>query len=213
MICHLFSSKTKIKQRKNRQMDDTVNSNNLNFSDALKQHSKTTHDSVDELVMSKQPFASVENYGKFLQAQHEFHETLRESYHDAQLNQMMQDLATLSRADMVSKDMQVLNVEPAQLDIARPTPEGAKRIGWLYCAEGSNVGAAILYKEAGKIDLSDEKGALHLAAHTDGRMRHWRAFKDQLDGLTLSEQEKQQAFQGADEAFAYFKSLIQAVYA
>ncbi|WP_230655939.1 biliverdin-producing heme oxygenase [Psychrobacter sp. I-STPA10] len=183
------------------------------FSDELKQHSRTTHDSVDELVMSKQPFASVENYGKFLQAQHEFHETLRDSYQDEQLNEDIQDLEALSRADMVLADMRELSVEPAQIDIARPTPTGAARIGWLYCAEGSNVGAAILYKEAGKIDLSDEKGALHLAAHPDGRMRHWRAFKEKLDGLNLTDEQKQQAKQGADEAFGYFKTLIQKVYA
>lgn len=194
-------------------MVDKINSEAINFSDALKEHSKTTHDSVDTLVMSKQPFASVENYAKFLQAQHEFHETLRDSYQDAHLNEAMADLDTLSRADMVSRDMQVLDVEPAQLEIIRPTPTGAERIGWLYCAEGSNVGAAILYKEAGKIDLSDENGALHLSAHTDGRMRHWRAFKDKLDALELSEQEEAQAKRGADDAFAYFKRLIEAVYA
>ena len=194
-------------------MVNTANSHNSNFSDELKQYSKKTHDSVDELVMSKQPFASIENYAKFLQAQHEFHETLRDSYHDEQLNELLEDLEQLSRADIVNKDMQELNVQPAQIDIPRPTPKGAERLGWLYCAEGSNVGAAILYKEAGKIDLSDEKGALHLAAHPDGRMRHWRDFKAKLDGLILSEEQKQQAMRGSDAAFGYFKQLINKVYA
>lgn len=35
------------------------------FSEKLKSHSRKTHDSVDELVMSMQPFANTENYGKF----------------------------------------------------------------------------------------------------------------------------------------------------
>lgn len=185
----------------------------LAFSDALKAHSRATHDSVDQLVMSTQPFASVENYGKFLQAQHEFHETLRESYADKKLNEKIAGLANLTRADGVQQDMQALNVSPSQ-GVARPQPTGAKRIGWLYCAEGSNVGAAILYKEAGKIQLNDQHGALHLAAHPDGRMAHWRAFKAQLDnlGATLSDEEKCEALAGADEAFAYFKQLIRHVY-
>ena len=190
-----------------------VDKSQTSFSDELKQHSKTTHDSVDELVMSKQPFASVDNYAKFLQAQHEFHETLRDCYSDKQLNEAMHGLDELTRADRVLEDMQVLDVKPAQIDITRPQPTGAARIGWLYCAEGSNVGAAILYKESGKIDLNDENGALHLAAHPDGRMRHWKEFKTKLDGLKLTETEKQQAKQGADEAFGYFKQLIKKVYA
>ena len=194
-------------------MVDTATSQKTSFSEKLKQYSRTTHDSLDELVMSKQPFASIENYAKFLQAQHEFHETLKDSYHDKQLNEVLKDLDQLSRADMVNKDMQQLNVQPAQINIPRPTPKGAERLGWLYCAEGSNVGAAILYKEAGKIDLSDEKGALHLAAHPDGRMRHWRDFKAKLDGLNLSEEQRQEAMRGSDAAFGYFKQLINKVYA
>ena len=190
-----------------------IDKSQISLSNELKQHSKTTHDSVDELVMSKQPFASVDNYAKFLQAQHEFHETLRDCYSDQQLNEAIHGLSQLTRADRVLEDMNVLKVTPAQIDITRPQPTGATRIGWLYCAEGSNVGAAILYKEAGKIDLNDENGTLHLAAHPDGRMRHWKEFKTKLDALKLSETEKQQAKQGADEAFGYFKQLIQKVYA
>ncbi|WP_227431161.1 biliverdin-producing heme oxygenase [Psychrobacter sp. I-STPA6b] len=194
-------------------MSESNQDSALTFSEELKKHSRVTHDSVDELVMSMQPFASVENYGRFLQAQHEFHETLRDIYQDDQLNKELEALNELARADMVNKDMQTLNVQPAQIEIARPAPTGANRLGWLYCAEGSNVGAAILYKEAGKIELTDEHGAAHLAAHPDGRMRHWRAFKEKLDNLKLNDEEKAQAMQGSDEAFAYFKSLIHAVYA
>ncbi|MFB2538043.1 MULTISPECIES: biliverdin-producing heme oxygenase [unclassified Acinetobacter] len=184
----------------------------LAFSEALKAHSRTTHDSVDHAVMSSEPFASVENYGKFLQVQNEFHQSLKPLYTAEDLNQQFNDLASLQRADRVEADMQALNVEPAKIDVARPQPTGAKRIGWLYCAEGSNVGAAILYKEAGKIELDENHGASHLATHPDGRMPHWRAFKAQLDALNLSDEEKQQALLGADDAFAYFKQVLRAVY-
>lgn len=183
-----------------------------NFSQKIKEHSRKTHDSVDELVMSMQPFANTQNYGKFLQAQHEFHETLRPLYVDDTINQQFNNIVELGRADRVLEDMKALNVEPANLDIARQNPTDARRIGWLYCAEGSNVGAAILYKEAGKIELSDDHGAAHLAAHPDGRMRHWRSFQAKLDALELTEEETQEALKGADDAFAYFKTLIKATY-
>ncbi len=182
------------------------------LSDALKQYSRKTHDSVDNLVMSMQPFASVENYAKFLQAQHEFHETVRPLYADAELNEKIAGLQDLTRAERVLSDMNDLNVTPANIELARPTPEGLKRIGWLYCVEGSNVGAAILYKEAGKIALTDEHGASHLAPHPDGRMPHWRNFKALLDNLDLTIEQKQQVLLGSDEAFAYFKQLISVMY-
>lgn len=184
----------------------------LPFSEALKAHSRQTHDTVDNLVMSMQPFASVENYAKFLQAQHEFHETLKPAYHDEELNKQLLGLKELSRAPQVQADMDALNVAPANIDVARPELSGVKRIGWLYCAEGSNVGAAILYKEAGKIQLDETHGATHLAAHPDGRMPHWRNFKALLDALSLSDAEKEEALSGADDAFAYFKQVIRAVY-
>lgn len=188
----------------------TVNTPKL--SQQLKVHSHKTHDAVDELVMSMQPFANIQNYGKFLQSQHEFHETLRPLYIDDTLNKQLNNIVELGRADLVLTDMKALNIDPSSLDITRPTPEGAERIGWLYCAEGSNVGAAILYKEAGKIELSDDHGATHLAAHPDGRMRHWRSFQAKLDSLELTEKETQKALKGADDAFAYFKTLIKATY-
>ena len=45
----------------------------LTLTEALKEHSRTTHDAVDHLVMSMNPFANHDNYRKFLQAQYEFH--------------------------------------------------------------------------------------------------------------------------------------------
>ncbi len=180
----------------------------MTFSEALKANTRDTHNDVDETVMSKQPFASHENYGKFLQAQHEFHETLRPMFDDKALNETITGLAERGRADRVIHDMKDLNVEALTDAPARPVVDGCERLGWIYCAEGSNVGAAILYRHAGKIELDEEKGASHLAAHEDGRMRHWRAFKSQLDELSLTDEEKAEALKGADNAFAYFKSVL-----
>lgn len=184
----------------------------LSFSETLKYYSRKTHDSVDNLVMSMQPFSNLDNYAKFLQTQYEFHRTLKPAYQDTSLNAQIPNLATLSRLDKVVADMHDLAVEPSDIALDQPTIEPGQAIGWLYCAEGSNVGAAILYKEAGKIKLSDKHGASHLAAHPDGRMPHWRAFKTTLDNLKLTDAQKAQALLGADEAFAYFKYLIREIY-
>lgn len=182
------------------------------LSEALKQHSRTTHDAVDNLVMSMQPFANQDNYRKFLQAQYEFHHTVHPIYHNEKLAAQFEGLAQLSRLERLKSDMKDLKVEPYGQDVEEPTFTNAEAIGWLYCVEGSNVGAAILYKEAGKIDLKDDFGAAHLAAHPDGRMPHWREVKAKIDALPLSDEDKQAAMKGADDAFAYYKRVIRKVY-
>ncbi len=182
------------------------------LTEALKEHSRETHDAVDNLVMSMQPFVSLDSYRKFLQAQYEFHLTINPIYHNAELSKNFEGLAELARLDRLKSDMKDLEVEPYGKDVEEPVFTDAESIGWLYCVEGSNLGAAILYKEAGKIDLKDDFGAAHLAAHPDGRMPHWRAVKAKIDALPLSDEDKQAAMKGADDAFAYYKRVIRKVY-
>lgn len=184
----------------------------MTLTEALKEHSRTTHDAVDNLVMSMQPFASHDNYRKFLQAQYEFHTTVNPIYHDTVFANQIDGLLELARLERVKSDMKDLEVEPFDVNFEHPSFTADEAIGWLYCVEGSNVGAAILYKEAGKIDLTDEFGASHLSAHTDGRMAHWRATKAKLDALPLSDTQRQNALKGADDAFAFFKKVIRKIY-
>lgn len=185
---------------------------NSSLSEALKAHSRTTHDAVDNLVMSMKPFENLENYKKFLQAQHEFHKAVLPIYQDKKLASQFDGLGELPRFDRVLQDMADLGVTPFDGAEVAPTFTADEAIGWLYCVEGSNVGAAILYKEAGKIELNDEHGASHLAAHQDGRMPHWRATKAKIDALNLDENARTAAMKGADDAFAYFKRLIRQIY-
>lgn len=181
------------------------------LTEALKEHSHATHDSVDHLVMSMQPFASLNNYRKFLQAQYAFHQAVNPIYHNESFNKRIDGLKQLARLERVKSDMSDLQVKPFAGELPKPSFSDDEAIGWLYCIEGSNVGAAILYKEAGKIELSDTHGASHLAAHSDGRMPHWRAIKSKLDALETADN-KDAALKGADDAFAYFKQLIHIIY-
>lgn len=178
----------------------------------LKAHSHKTHDSVDDLVMSKKPFESVDNYKKFLQAQHEFHKAVQPIYHNSTLAKQFENLANLSRFERVKADMADVGVSALDNPPAPPAYSDDEAIGWLYCVEGSNIGAAILYKHAGKIELSDTHGASHLAAHPDGRKPHWEDVKAKIDALGLDDNATEAAKKGADDAFAYYKKLVAAAY-
>ena len=120
----------------------------LTFAKRLKEQTTTTHDSVDNLVMSVQPFSSKENYIKFLKLQSVFHKAVDHIYKDAELNKAIPELEYMARYDAVTQDLKDLGEEPYKFDKELPHETGNKAIGWLYCAEGSNLGAAFLFKHA-----------------------------------------------------------------
>lgn len=185
----------------------------LTFAQYLKVNSRATHDSVDHLVMSVKPFDSQENYIKFLQLQSVFHKIVDDIYKDPALNQKINGLAELARYDTVLLDLQDLNAQPKTMNTPLPQPVGMEAIGWLYCAEGSNVGAAFLYKDAqNNLGFSAEHGARHLAPHADGRGKHWREFVEQLNALGIDGEDRETALRGALNAFAFYKVLLREIF-
>ncbi|WP_122665082.1 biliverdin-producing heme oxygenase [Pseudomonas viridiflava] len=180
----------------------------LPLSKRLKAGSTRDHDSVDTLVMQSRPFEDNQRYGCFLRLQHRFHGAIHDLYDDADLNQLLPGLRELPRFDAVCADMKDLGLSvPAAPAAVKPHSMHAA-IGWLYCAEGSNLGAAFLFKETQQMGFNAEHGARHLAAHPDGRALHWRQFVALLDGLNLDEAQKAEAIQGAIDAFDFYRSAL-----
>ncbi|MNC62097.1 Heme oxygenase [compost metagenome] len=144
--------------------------------------------------------------------QHRFHGSLLALYQDEQLNQQLPGLAALSRFAAVEADLR-------DLGLLLPTPtqpvrvSSAQALGWLYCSEGSNLGAAFLYKHTQRLGLEGDKGARHLAPHPDGRALHWREFVARLDSLVLGEQEEAEVVKGAIAAFDSYRRHLREVFA
>ncbi len=178
------------------------------FAQRLKEENRTTHDSVDHLVMSVQPFANPANYTLFLKLQSVFHKIVNPIYQNAELNRLIPELADMARYDAVVQDLHDLGSEPYACAGSLPQPQGNEAIGWLYCAEGSNLGAAFLFKDAQKLDFTAEHGARHLAPHPDGRGKHWREFVDYLNDLGLDKTAQDEAIAGAKDAFAFYKVIL-----
>ncbi|MCX2890143.1 MULTISPECIES: biliverdin-producing heme oxygenase [Pseudomonas] len=177
----------------------------------LKAASSRDHDSVDQLVMAARPFESRERYGRFLQVQHRFHGSLLALYQDERLNLQLPGLLALSRFAAVEADLRDLGLplpSPVQPVCASP----AQALGWLYCSEGSNLGAAFLFKHTQRLGLDGDLGARHLAPHPDGRALHWREFVARLDGLLLDEREEAQVVAGAIAAFDSYRGHLREVF-
>lgn len=179
----------------------------------LKALTHLTHEGVDRSIMSAASFANLEKYNRFLEVQYLFHHDVAALYEDARLQALFPGLADRRRLALVAADLADLGFEapaegtpifvPGSIDL--PTA-----LGWLYVAEGSNMGAALLRKEAAKLGLSDTHGARHLAPAPEGPAPHWRVFTAALDALELTAEEEDRAGQGALAAFARVQSLVDA---
>jgi heme oxygenase len=178
----------------------------------LKGLTTSTHETLDKRIMRAEPFASRERYALFLEVQHHFHADVAPLYASAELNRLLPDLAERCRLEALRQDIEDLGGVPEQLASTAGSLTPAAALGWVYVAEGSNLGAAFLRKEAAKIGLSDDFGARHLAGHPDGRGLHWREFVAAYNDLPLSDAEELDAVEGAKAAFRRVHGLVEHIF-
>lgn len=173
----------------------------------LKAATTAAHEEVDNTVMGAQPFASRENYERFLRFQYRLHSHVEPLYAAEAFQSVLPDLASRSRLDALRQDFADLGLTPPVTEFGPELPL-AEALGWLYVVEGSNMGAAFLAKDAAKIGFSNEFGARHLAGHAEGRGLHWRRFTAALDSVKLTEVEERAAEAAATEAFQHVLAIV-----
>jgi len=182
---------------------------------ALKSRTHEAHDRLDKAIMAGDPFADRDRYGLFLTVQQPFHRDIDALYDDPRLIALLPGLQERRRLGQIEQDL-------TDLGLSIPTPVAPPRfegeadlptaLGWLYVAEGSNLGAAFLFKLALKLGLSETFGARHLAGHPDGRANHWRQFTAALDAVDLSPEQEAAVAGGAETAFDRVRGLVRAVF-
>ena len=83
-------------------------------------------------------------------------------------------------------------------------------MGWLYVAEGADLGSPFLLKETAKLGFDESFGARHMRGHPQGRGLHWHRFTDALDAAGLTAEEELRVTGGAHAAFARVNALFEA---
>ncbi|ASV84614.1 heme oxygenase family protein [Ochrobactrum quorumnocens] len=183
----------------------------------LKARTTGTHERLDQSIMASDPFASRERYALFVEVQYQFHRDIDALYDAAALDALLPDLQGRRRFGLVGQDLIDLDFDLPAADGEPSFPAGhdidlATALGWLYVAEGSNLGAAFLLKEALKLGLSEELGARHLAGAPEGRGLHWRTFTAALDEIELSDAEEERVFAAAEAAFRRVHALVRTIF-
>ncbi|MFD1330634.1 biliverdin-producing heme oxygenase [Methylopila musalis] len=185
----------------------------LGRSKRLKAATGATHERLDTAIMAGKPFASFTHYGRFLDVQHGFHREIDALYGEPRLGALLPDLASRRRLALIVRDMADIGLTPRDPKEPPTFADGAAvdlptALGWLYVAEGSNLGAAFLLKQAEAFGLSSAFGARHLAAAPEGRGLHWKTFVAVLDAVRLTPEEEARVIAGAEAAFARVQGLV-----
>jgi heme oxygenase len=194
-------------------MSDTPIETPASRSKQLKADTHATHDKLDNSIMAANPFGSRETYAKFLRVQHAFHREIDALYDDETLGKILPDLTGRRRVDLIAQDLADLGHTPEAASTEPAFKPGEAHdipsaLGWLYVAEGSNLGAAFLLKAALQIGLSETFGARHLAAAPEGRGLHWRTFTAALDTIPLTDEQNQTVVASAHQAFACVQAQV-----
>lgn len=180
----------------------------------LKAATQGVHQGLDDAIMAVRPFESRARYAQLLQIQRQFHLDIAPLYQSESLAALIPDLAARQRYDAVVADLSDLGtdpeVEPDEPVFKDLTGDIPTALGWLYVAEGSNLGAAFLLKAAASLGLSEEFGARHLAASPKGRANQWRSFTAALDAAELTQAQEARTVEGASAAFARVRALVDA---
>ncbi|WCE03597.1 biliverdin-producing heme oxygenase [Pseudoxanthomonas sp. JBR18] len=180
-------------------------------SQRLKAATHATHDRLDKTIMARDIFASREKFAKFVRVQYRFHRDIDALYGNEALVALIPNLGERRRLLKIATDLSDLRQAlplpvPGKLDNGTSLPTA---LGWLYVAEGSNLGGTILYKLASqKLGLGSGLGASHLAAHPDGAARHWREFTKVLDSVPLSPAQEGEMVLGAEAAFRAVQGYV-----
>lgn len=177
----------------------------------LKALTTSTHDTLDRRIMEAGIFDSRERYSGFLRVQYRFMRDIDALYARTDLAALLPDLPERRRLGRVEQDLADLGTKPPSASAAicadTPLPDA---LGWLYVAEGSTLGAAVLYKLAGsRLGLDRDFGARHLDAHAEGVARHWRGFAAALDAVPLTLDQELLVVAGARAAFGTVRSYVE----
>ena len=183
----------------------------------LKVQTEAVHEQLDTSIMARGCFDHRQGYVGFVRMQLGFHREIAPLYGDAALQALIPDLHTRSRLALVEADARDLDLKMPPVRVCAFPPgtpiDTATALGWLYVAEGSNMGAALLRKAAVKLGLSDTFGARHLAPPPEGPAAHWRTFVTALDAAPLDPAQDDRAAAGARAAFAHVRMLADASFA
>ena len=129
----------------------------------------------------------------------------------------LKEFAVYDKSDRLKRDLtrSDFNFDRFEDELAiditqKDTNNVMQAIGILYVIEGSMLGVMMI---ANHLQHCSELGSIEehhfFGGNPKAHVQRWKKFIAVLDGLTLSEQEKEEIIKGAKEAFKYFDKVFE----
>ncbi|HVJ39228.1 MAG TPA: biliverdin-producing heme oxygenase [Stenotrophomonas sp.] len=183
--------------------------------ESLRRLTRTTHQQLDDTLLAHGISRDRQRFSRFVDLQYRFHLEAAPLYARADLAAHFLDLPARARLAKIEADMRSLEVTaplpsaPARALTQVPLP---RALGWLYVAEGSTLGAAVILKLIAPLGLDARFGASHLAPGEDGVALPWRRFTTALNAISLLAEQESEVIDGAQEAFSVVNQHMRAVF-
>lgn len=153
--------------------------------------------------MDARIFDTTARFAMFLRVQYRFHRCIAPLYEQAALHRVLPGMPDRRRLAAIEQDLADLYIAPPCRADERlaglPLPVA---LGWLYVAEGSTLGGAVIFRHVSRLGLHARFGAGHLAPPPEGVAPRWRRFTAALDAVALARDEEPRVDDGACDAFA-----------
>ena len=95
----------------------------------------------------------------------------------------------------------------------RAVEEPLALLGWIYVLEGSTLGATVVRPLVARaLLLTGEEGLAYLHGYGAAAHEHWTQYRQRMDALSLSTDERAQIVGAAGDAFAALDALFRALY-
>lgn len=182
---------------------------------SLRRLTYDTHARLDQAVMAQGIFQDRARFARFLRMQYRFHADIAPLHARADLLALFPDLAARPRLHRIAADLHALGSEvpSAGDDMQAASLSVPAALGWLYVAEGSNLGAAVILKLATPLGVDAHFGASHLAPAAEGVASHWRHFTTALDAVDLPAHAEADVVAGARAAFTRVHAHLREAFA
>ncbi len=154
----------------------------------MKAATQAAHERIDRQIMAADPFASRENFGRFVRLQYRIHHAVDPLFRSPALAALLPESGGPPTAGPRGTGRRRSRRQPPRAAGKRRTPRpmspplSAGSMWWRL-----EPRRAFLLKAAAKLNLNEDFGARHLAGHPAGRGLHWRTFTAALDAVPLSE--------------------------
>ena len=181
--------------------------------EALRAATRKLHTELEEITQSskmKEESYSPADYRKYILANFYFHQSVEQVIFGSQ-HPGLQPLRLhyKCKTPFLLRDLEALRLMTSENDYKLSGHSLAHIMGYLYVAEGSMLGAAIIYKL-----LKENPGfrpikAFHFLSCNEGQKRKmWTEFKNYVNNTEWEEPQKTEMINAAKEAFLLYKNIF-----